>query len=72
MFIKKSSVENRQSSSRVQNEQLVESWEDGVESSVVECQPESNGVVTETEEFSLLIFATRKRQVKTLQRNSHC
>jgi hypothetical protein len=34
---KKSSVKNSQSSSGVPNEQLVESWEDGVESSGVEC-----------------------------------
>jgi hypothetical protein len=34
--MQKSSVENQQSSSRVPSEQLVESWEDEVESSVVE------------------------------------
>jgi hypothetical protein len=35
--MKKSSVENWQSTSGVSSEQLVESWEDGVESSGVEC-----------------------------------
>jgi hypothetical protein len=37
VVIKKSSVEHSQASSGVPSEQLIESWEDGVESSGVEC-----------------------------------
>jgi hypothetical protein len=43
-----------------------------VDLSAVECKPAGNGVATEAEESPLLRFVTRKRPVKTLQRNSHC
>jgi hypothetical protein len=65
VVIKKSLVENRQSRSGVQDEQLVESWEDGVETSVVGYSPDSNEVSIEAGESSLLRFITRKRLVKS-------
>jgi hypothetical protein len=41
-------------------------------SSVAGCSPDSSGVSTEAENTQLLRFVSRKRLVKTLQRNSHC
>jgi hypothetical protein len=61
-----------QSNSGVQREQLVENWEDGVESSVPGYSQYRNGVITEVEESALLRFFTRKLLVKTLQRNWDC
>jgi hypothetical protein len=72
MVIKKSSAENRQSRSGVPSEQLVESWEDGVESSVAGYSPDSNDVSTKAEESPLLRSVTRKRLVNTVQKNNHC
>jgi hypothetical protein len=66
VVIKKSSFEN-QSRSEVSREQLVESWEDGAESSVAGYPPDSNDVSTEAGESSLLKFVARKRLVKVLQ-----
>jgi hypothetical protein len=67
MVIKRSSVENRQPSSGVASEQFVESWEDGVESSVVGYSPYSNYVSTEAEESPLLRCVSRKRLVNTAE-----
>jgi hypothetical protein len=61
-----------QFNSGVPTEQIVESWEDGVESSVAGHSQYRNGVITEVEVSALLRFFTRKLLVKTLQRNWHC
>jgi hypothetical protein len=50
VVIKKSSVKNRQSSSGVLSDLLVERWEDGFEGAGVECSPAGNGLTTEAEE----------------------
>jgi hypothetical protein len=68
-------VENRQPSSGLPSEQLVESWALQGRLSRWRCEFRCGvliGVATEAEESPLLRFVTRKGLVKTLQRNSHC
>jgi hypothetical protein len=73
-------VDNRQSSSGVPSEELVESlalqgrlrrWRYEFRCEVL-TSGQRRDVTTEAEETPLLRFVTRKRLVKTLQTNSHC
>jgi hypothetical protein len=56
----------RQSSSGAPSEQLVESWEDGFESSGVECWLAGSGVTTEAENLHCGKSVARKRLMETV------